>query len=326
MEADASSLIVATLRPEVFKSSTKAEDEKIFLQLLEQTGLNPKVPDLRKLRDASGFQLVIPGRYGAEQGVLHLTYEIYNFKDDVPRAVLSDVEFISLGGHKVSIEKSYLDERLQLHGPVEADPSYTFYASLEGAIVTRYMRFIRPFASSRMSDGSMIPAHNLRHLSRVRSLEDAIGLRRFARLINMKNFLIEACKRYGLYTLLGLTGIRQFFIILSRDRPEEKDEEIDKLKQQLSALLAEKRDLQITEEKFHHLDAVLKEQGREMVEDERGVFYILRKVSNHYEPLVEGDLLPNAGSLVESTQGIYRRVRYLDEKRIVLESTKDGIR
>src|SRR5688500_6218149 len=59
-------LTLSSVRPVAFTSSSKAENEKTFLQLVEQTGLNPKVPDLRRIRDASKFSLVVPAQLGTE--------------------------------------------------------------------------------------------------------------------------------------------------------------------------------------------------------------------------------------------------------------------
>lgn len=108
----------------------------------------------------------------------------------------------------------------------------------------------------------MIPAHRLSQLAHVRSLADAQKLRHWARVVNMKNFLVEACKRYGLYTVLGLTGVRQLLLSLQEeDTPTEQEVE------RLEAL----------EEKLKQLIQSLAEQGFEVIEDNEGNFSLKRK-------------------------------------------------
>jgi hypothetical protein len=254
----------ARLKSEPLSVPTQEDPKRVLIEVIHQTGLNPVSPDFRRLRDGSKIFLAVPATLDQETGFLHLSYDVYRFEnlDRAPLAVVSLANFISQSGVKTSVRIAKDVEGTEFSvsiGNLSVDPGTRLYASLGPEVVKPYLEFLRPFASSRMSDGSMVPAHRLSQLTHVKSLGDAQKLRRWARMVNMKNFLIEACKRYGLYTVLGLTGVRQLVLSLQDEEvPSEIEEErIDEL-----------------EEKLEDLKKLIEAQGFRLIEDEEGSFLL----------------------------------------------------
>ncbi|MEZ4813995.1 MAG: hypothetical protein R3A80_02155 [Bdellovibrionota bacterium] len=277
-----------------FRGGTKVEIEATLLELIQQTGANPMAPDYRHIRDGSRFTLAVPGVFSSEYGMLQLSYEVYRFEaqDYKPSAHLASLLFISDKGERKVI--TFDQEEIGVLGqrPV--------FASLSGTLVSDYVFFMRPFASSKMADGSLVPAHNLNRLARVRSLQEAKDLRRQAQLINMKNFLVEACKRYGLYTLLSLTGIRQLLLMNSRE--DTAQEELEELEEEMS-----------------EVNSQLISAGISLFHGESGVVYLLRENGEYFE-LIDKDLAaPHANTVLERFDGKLFLVKESSPQVILLE-------
>jgi len=251
----------SVLKGRSIEANSKVERERLLVELIQQTGLNPVVPDYRRIRDASKIFLALPALVNGQMGVVHVTYDIYRFVGmmGAPKAIATQIYYVSEEGAKLPMQIKRDMEGTELtlsNGTLTIDSKFQIYTSIAGRVVRDYLDFIHPFASSRMQDGSMVPAHNFARLASVRSLRGAMGLRRLAQLLNIKNFLVEACKRYGFYTILGLTGIRQLILSLENDNDpdHENQEEIERL-----------------EEKIKRIQKLLKEKGYKLIEDSSGL-------------------------------------------------------
>lgn len=250
----------STFKGHLIEANSKSERERLLVELIQQTGLNPVVPDYRRIRDASMLFLALPAQVNGHEGVVHVSYDIYRFENlgREPKAIASRAYFVSEDGAKMPLQITRGEDGAEFslsNGTLALDPRYQIYASISGSVVRAYLKFIHPFASSRMQDGSMVPAHNLARLAGVRSYRDAMNLRKVAQLLNIKNFLVEACKRYGFYTILGLTGVRQLILSLEKDNDpdHENEEEVNFLK-----------------EKIERIKKLLNEKGYKLIEDSSG--------------------------------------------------------
>ncbi len=250
---------------------SELERERVLIELVQQTGLNPVVPDYRRIRDASKIFLAIPGQVNSQPGVVHVSYDIYRFVslEREPKAIATHAYFLAEDGTKMPLQISRNEAGAEFalgKGVLTLDSNFQLYSSIEGKVVRDYLNFIHPFASSRMQDGSMVPAHNLGHLAGVRTWQAAMALQRLAQLLNIKNFLVEACKRYGFYTILGLTGIRQLILSLEKDNDpdHENEEEINELK-----------------EKIERIKKLLHKKGYRILEDSSG--WQLKKIQDEEE-------------------------------------------